>query len=267
MATLSSLPQELLDAILQLLDMKTLLFAQRVSHTWRSIVTSSPQLQEALFLRPKTAQTPLYTCSWIGNNIYYFGPAKDKPDTNPNSTSKITTQIFTPVRITRLLADAIYCQSLDPRPDQVHGHRLNLQRLRAFLRHPSGSWRSMLLTQPPVSSILATSITIYDDKPECEFDEIKSANDADWDWDCTLGDLVDRMLAVCYRSEVAGSQAAARRLWTVKFSDTVGLGYLAVGNKTVRVVKGGLVFTGGESLGDANDLREIVAHPRPPFFR
>jgi hypothetical protein len=56
-------------------------------------------------------------------------------------------------------------------------------------------------------------------------------------------------------------------LWTVKFSDTVGLGYLAVGNKTVRVVKGGLVFTGGESLGDANDLREIVAHPRPPIFR
>jgi hypothetical protein len=71
---LSSLPPELIDAILQHIDIKTLLLAQRVSHTWQNTIASSPQLQEALFIRPKTSPTRLYTCSWKGDKFHYFGP-------------------------------------------------------------------------------------------------------------------------------------------------------------------------------------------------
>lgn len=69
---LSSLPPELIGAILQ--HIKTLLLAQRVSHTWQNTIASSPQLQEALFIRPKTSPTRLYTCSWKGDKFHYFGP-------------------------------------------------------------------------------------------------------------------------------------------------------------------------------------------------
>jgi hypothetical protein len=80
MATLSSLPLEPLDAILRYIDIETLLLPQRVSYTWQNTITSSPQLQETL-----------YTCSWKGNKLHHFGPAKDKTNkTTKTNTAKTT---------------------------------------------------------------------------------------------------------------------------------------------------------------------------------
>ena len=49
---LNSLPSELLEHILYDLPIRDLLLSQRVCRTWRSLISSSPTLQQALFLRP-----------------------------------------------------------------------------------------------------------------------------------------------------------------------------------------------------------------------
>jgi hypothetical protein len=240
MTGLSDLRVELLDAILQHIDIKTLLFAQRVSQTWQNTMTASPQLQETLFYRPKSSETRLFTCSWKAKQLRRFGPAKD----NHKSTSKTTTQTFTPITINAFLAQSTYYQPLYDHPTHSHGERprrgqrLNLPSLGtflSFLRCPAGSWRSMLLTQPPVPSILAASMKPYTGNPRVEYDKFESGQGG-WDWDGTFGSLVDRMLEASGEDEAA----AARRLWTVLLFDAVELRYLAVGDVASRYVDGEL---------------------------
>ena len=80
----------------------------------------------------------------------------------------------------------------------------------------------------------------YTGNPEVETDEIESREGSDWDWDCTLGSLVDRMV------EVSGEDQAAaeRRLWTIISFDTVELRHLVVGSVISRYVDGELVAVG-----------------------
>ena len=47
---------EIHEAILIKLDMKTLLFAQRVSRDWQKLIDTSPSLQKKLFMQPATAK-------------------------------------------------------------------------------------------------------------------------------------------------------------------------------------------------------------------
>jgi hypothetical protein len=105
----------------------------------------------------------------------------------------------------------------------------------------------MLLTQPPIPSILAARMKPYIGNPEAETDKFESR---EGDWDCTLGDLVDRMV----RFSGEDKAAAARRLWTVMYFDAVELGHLAVGNVILRYVDGELVVAG-------RVFREEVANP------
>lgn len=166
--------------------------------------------------------------------------------------------------------DAIRIQTLNFRSSHVRGQCLDLSRLKTFTRYPTGSWRSMLITNSPISSISAWSDRPYYGNPVMEYDHINSANDAAWDWDCTLGGLVDRMLlAACCRPEAVESEAdAAERRWNVTFVDTVQLGHLAVGRMIVRFVDGrGLVPTDMKCRGNPNEMRAKVAHPNLPVFR
>lgn len=248
MAAISVLPQELLDIVLQYVDIKTLLFAQRVSCCWRHTITSSPKLQETLFLRPKTSNTS-YTCDWQGDDLLYFGP----PDKSHSPLQRTSRQTFAPITINPLLANEIYYQSLDSTPKR-RGQRLVLPPLGTFLRHPSGSWRSMVLTQPPTPSVVAVSIDTshrYGLRADINFVE---AN-------ITLGSLVDRMLAA--EGLEAGSYAAGLCVWHVMFVDTVETEYLAVGDWIVRHDCGRLVPTPAKY--SAFSL-ERLPHPLPPVF-
>jgi hypothetical protein len=138
MTGFSELPVELLDAILQHISIKTLLFAQLVSRTWHNAIASSPQLQEDLFFRPKIPKHPNYTCVWTKEKLDYFGPPRDITNTNPGftstststSTSKTTSQTYTPIRINGLLVDAIRIQTLNFRSSHVRGQCLDLSRLK-----------------------------------------------------------------------------------------------------------------------------------------
>ncbi|KAM0703240.1 hypothetical protein Q7P35_009178 [Cladosporium inversicolor] len=249
MAAISVLPQELLDMVLQYVDIKTILFAQRVSRYWRHTITSSPKLQETLFLRPKTSNIS-YTCDWQGDDLLYFGPLKRHPSPQYEPTS---TKTFTPITINPLLANEIYYQSLDSAPKR-RGQRLVLPPLGTFLRHPSGSWRSMTLTQPPTPSVVAVSIDTshrYGLRADINFVEVN----------CTLGSLVDRMLVA--EGLEAGSYAAGLCVWHVMFVDTLQTEYLAVEDWIVRYDGGKLVPT--PARYSAFSL-ERMPHPLPPMF-
>jgi hypothetical protein len=127
MTGFSELPVELLDAILQHINIKTLLFAQLVSRTWHSAIASSPQLQEDLFFRLKIPKHPNYICVWTKEKLDYFGPPRDMTNTNPGFTSTSTS---TPIRINGLLVDAIRIQTLNFRSSHVRGQCLDLSRLK-----------------------------------------------------------------------------------------------------------------------------------------
>ena len=248
MAGISVLPQELLDMVLQYVDIKTLLFAQQVSRHWGTTITSSPQLQETLFLRPRTSTTLPYVCDWQGDDLSYFGPIKSRPSPQPTSR-----QAFTPITINPLLANEIYYQSLDSSP-QRRGQRLVLPPLGTFLRHPSGSWRSMFLTQPHTASVVAVSIDTshrYSLRADINFVETN----------VTLGDLVDKMLAA--ESLEAGSYAASLCVWHVMYVDTLETEYLALGEWIARYEGGKLVPTPTKYSAFS---RERMPHPLPPVF-
>lgn len=248
MAGISVLPQELLDTVLQYVDIKTLLFAQQVSRHWRITIASSPQLQETLFLRPGSPSTLPYVCDWQGDELSYFGPIKSHPSPQPASR-----QTFTPITINPLLANEIYYHSLDSSP-QRRGQRLVLPPLGTFLRHPSGSWRSMFLTQPHTASVVAVSIDTshrYSLRADINFVE---AN-------ITLGSLVDKMLAA--EGLEAGSYAASLCVWHVMYVDTLDTEYLAVGDWIAKYVDEKLVPTPAKY--SAFSL-ERLPHPVPPVF-
>jgi hypothetical protein len=250
MPGISILPQELLDTILQYVDIKTLLFAQHVSRYWRTTITTSPNLQQTLFLRPKPQIKPSYICDWQGDDLHYFGCPKPHLSHEHEPTSRET---FTPITINPLLANEIYYQSLSSLP-QRRGQRFVLPPLGTFLRHPSGSWRSMLLTQPPTASVVAVSIDTshrYGIRADVNFVE---AN-------ITLGGLVDKMLAA--EGFEVSSYAASLCVWHVMFLDTLETDYLAFRDLIARYEGGKLVPT--PARYSAFSL-ERLPHPLPPVF-
>ena len=112
----------------------------------------------------------------------------------------------------------------------------------------------MLLTQPPIASVVAVSIDYthrYSLRADINF---SAAN-------CTLGDLVDKMLEA--ENLDADSLAACRCLWHVMYVDSLETDYLAVGEWIAKYVDGKLVPTPAKYTSFA---LERLPHPLPPFF-
>lgn len=150
------------------------------------------------------------------------------------------------------MANEIYYQSLEP-TDKRRGQRLELPLLGTFLRHPTGSWRSMFLTQPPIASVVAVGI-----------DSIHHSMRADTNFveaNCTLGTLIDRMLEA--ENLEPDSLAAACCLWHVMYVDTLETDFLAVGDWIAKYVDGKLVPTPAKYTSFA---LERLMHPLPPLF-
>lgn len=261
---LSVLPQELFEAVLQHLDIKTLLFAQRVSRHWRTTIASSPQLQEALFCLPKTSETTRYSCEWAGDKLHRFGPVepaaltKSLSTTSADPCSITSTPPFTPVTVNPLLVDEIFYSCLDYAPAvKRRGQRLVVPRLSVFLRHPTGSWRSMLLTQPPTARIVALMVDSQNGSPKCNIEFVEA--------NCTLGGLVDRMLAAS--GIPASSNDNAKYTWNVMYVDAIELDHLAFSGQVSRYMSGRLVSSGREwNMVLKGKAMKMVQHPQPPIF-
>ncbi|KAF2501434.1 hypothetical protein BU16DRAFT_534108 [Lophium mytilinum] len=122
---------ELLEHILLRLPPPSLLFAQRICTTWRSLIQRSLPLQRALFLAPTR---PLLDAS---------GPPYTLPTVNPFLDSAFAGHIDRHSKPTRwVTAQGEHCIVFVVRV--VNGNWPD-----AF-KYPEASWRQMLLTQPPV---------------------------------------------------------------------------------------------------------------------
>lgn len=128
---------EIAENILAHLPMKDLLLAQRVSKAWQELITSSPALQELLFMRPRQSKAT--------QNVLPDGmPARE----------------FNPLLIEHMpmwfsLDEEAYSQSVKDAPWAKTASRL------VFLREDA-SWRSMLLAQPPFTIFeCVQQVTVY----------------------------------------------------------------------------------------------------------
>ncbi|KAK2803751.1 hypothetical protein FQN51_002980 [Onygenales sp. PD_10] len=119
------LPPELLTSILTHLDPLTLLHAQRVSHHWHQTITTSPTLQQTLYLHPLPNPT---------NAVL-------NPTLNPLLLPLFPT-LFT------LTNRPPYAHFLNPHGIASMAWAQDAGKRRAVLR-PTASWRRMFPVQPP----------------------------------------------------------------------------------------------------------------------
>lgn len=156
---LSTLPVELLEAILKELDTRTLLLSQRVCHHFRDLISSSPVLQAHLFITcvPGPKNDEYYT--WLES----IGSLQLLDEGTSRLPNEKATTIFRAVTLNPLLAheiiplerDLIYYDS------KQQGQRHEAISMSRLLAHPQGSWRSMYISNPPAESILACSIIYW----------------------------------------------------------------------------------------------------------
>lgn len=128
---------EIAENILAHLPMKDLLLAQRVAKGWRDLITSSPALQELLFMRPRQSKATQDVLS-DGMPVREFNPLLIKHMPMWFSSD-----------------EEAYRQSVKDAPWAQTVSRL------LFLRKDA-SWRSMLLAQPPFTIFeCVQQVTVY----------------------------------------------------------------------------------------------------------
>ncbi|KAK2804698.1 hypothetical protein FQN50_006538 [Emmonsiellopsis sp. PD_5] len=119
------LPPELLTTILTHLDPLTLLHAQRVSHHWHQTITTSPTLQQTLYLHPL-----------------------------PNPTNAVLNPTLNPLLLP-LFPTLFTLTNRPPYPHFLNPHGLTEMswaqdaRKKSAVLRPTASWRRMFPVQPP----------------------------------------------------------------------------------------------------------------------
>ncbi|KAJ5585004.1 uncharacterized protein N7459_004804 [Penicillium hispanicum] len=118
---LETLPPELLETTLLLLDEQTLLLAQRVCRGWWNCIRQSVAIQQALFFQPtRSSHTSRRRNPLLETHFPYWFPADDRSSVRTAHGAKDMQQF--------------------------------LERKSTYLR-PDASWRRMLVQQPPVYSL------------------------------------------------------------------------------------------------------------------
>ncbi|KAK5732255.1 hypothetical protein LTR17_010701 [Elasticomyces elasticus] len=157
-STLASTP-ELVEMILLRLPLPDILLAQRVDRTWCAIIRESPQLQRALFFRPRrdislvfpSAVICALPCTSAGTcKRLLEPPGHDREGTCWMFKVAGTQEAHDPTvnPLTTILWPE---QSMSPEeiefPTPLVGHNTAVARREA-------SWRRMLFTQPPVTNLM-----------------------------------------------------------------------------------------------------------------
>ena len=119
---------ELVEAILLFLPVKTLLVdAQRICHQWRSVITASLPLQQALFFKPILPTTVML--------VY----EKPRPDCQPVWTDSRDRKNF-------------YTVYENPLLNKLRQEHCKVQNSWTFYSE-TGTWRRMLACQPPITVV------------------------------------------------------------------------------------------------------------------
>jgi len=152
---------ELLASILQELDFKTLLLVQRVSQQWRTVIQSSPELQEKLFYihRPKPYEDKRYI--WTPSDPHcQLREHQDKPD-NASPPALTNKKALAPIEFHPLLIEEILplWYHVAEGSDVAEGQWAMTIAISELFEDEDvswqGSWQSMLLSHPPATKVFA----------------------------------------------------------------------------------------------------------------
>lgn len=145
--TLSSLPYEILEAILLNLPAQDLLLSQCLCRTFREMVTSSTRIQRALFLSPS----------------HYSGKLSEWKLLRWNPFLETTLSRLLNVRVigvhrgkegVKMVAHVRFSKEYHADPDPIRNNSAQL------LRHEA-SWKKMLVTQPPATLLMHPGASLF----------------------------------------------------------------------------------------------------------
>jgi hypothetical protein len=162
---------ELLDCILQQLDPKTLLLAQRVNHQWQKAIRSDPWCQGKLFYIGRSTRSEPDT-------LYLWIPKRNRLKkyimSDPPRILKPGRLLLTPITLNPLLTEDILPLELrNPGGTQDQGQRLESITISTLLKSPHGSWRSMFISSPPVTKVIARSVFCWRGGPDAHWDRFQ----------------------------------------------------------------------------------------------
>jgi hypothetical protein len=154
---------ELLDCVLQQLDPKTLLLAQRVNRQWQKAIQSDPWCQEKLFYTHRSPRRETET-------LYLWIPKKNRLKiyilSDPPRILKPGRFLLAPMTLNPVLTEEILPLELGhPERIEDQGQRLESITISTLLKSPHGSWRSMFISSPPVTKIIARSVFYWPRDP------------------------------------------------------------------------------------------------------
>lgn len=143
---------ELVEHTLFQLPVKDMLLAQRVSKAWHTTITSSPDIQRALFCRPsEDILLKFKDCLNRGLACLNRFSCPDDYDDTPNSG--LEEEMYTNRWVITTGEEWKYEPKINPFIG-CRGFFDFLHDVNTSLHRPEASWRKMLLTQPPIHNIL-----------------------------------------------------------------------------------------------------------------
>ncbi|KAF2165124.1 hypothetical protein M409DRAFT_24512 [Zasmidium cellare ATCC 36951] len=158
MASISSLPAELLGYILEHLSMKDLLLDQRVCRQWRQVIKQSPHLQRLMFLGfvPSTRLSPTELSRFVHDNKHASGPSTEKQKSQASLNEKEHLDEDQDAVDNPAKSPSGPVVSFNPVfPSEGEVIRMRTMQFRAKLSSAE-SWLNMYLTQMPCSHVEAT---------------------------------------------------------------------------------------------------------------
>lgn len=186
-ADLGPLPTELLEQIFRYLDFWTLARCLRVSRYWNAIISSSPQLQQALFLSPSVdkvsdgpsvifkvvidtrklrvpqhQQKPIF---WIDVGRIYSSPLQAQRPKVPSEQV-----VFNPI-LQNMFRSAHVLETSSPSstPESESTKWRDPAALCRTARDlPGAIWRKMLISQPPTHTITMECDFTFDPSYRCK---------------------------------------------------------------------------------------------------
>jgi hypothetical protein len=235
---------ELLDCILQHLDPKTLLLAQRVNHQWQKAIQSDPWCQEKLFYSHRSTKNET-------QKLYLWIPRKNRLKqyiiSDPPRILKPGRFLLAPITLNPLLTEEILPLEFDwpshlvasdyppNMPDQ--GQRLEIQgqgqrleniAISTLLKSPHGSWRSMFISSPPAIKVFGRSIFYWPYDPPIHWHRHRQRYHRFTLEDAAgvrMSSLVDEVLSMAERLGVGVEKLAEARLdcWTLTCHERIHL--------------------------------------------
>ncbi|KAF2167173.1 hypothetical protein M409DRAFT_54364 [Zasmidium cellare ATCC 36951] len=191
------LTTELLENVLRFLPMKDLLISQRVARKWRAVISESKELQQALFMIPREADTGWEVIMEADNEEDEEGGSAISA-INSVKLSQVDTEVENKSYVKHGELNPMFFEQDSELRDiwqifeegcTIFGLKKEYHRPRAqrtWMKRPEASWRKMLILQPPTREFWYHFACKKLSSPLRCGDEI-------WDKDMTVAGVMDKI--------------------------------------------------------------------------